>query len=308
MPTSPGRPASTDAGGPHALLSLLMGWMQRASGPFPGTEAGLAEPAMGQAPAAKKNARRPLSLRPSSLAVLTDLALDGSSSFIEAQKILLLLAQEKSEAHGTTREVPGPEAEPVTADVLRQSRDSLLKMQQNFLKTSTRQTLEWLKEIEAGTQPAGIQRIRSAQQGVQNFVHQQKTFLRVIAPDTSSKRGRGVVAGRTRDAVLSKLAREATEAFVEAQSRMLDVVVDQVKLNLKAATRSMEPGSAAGLLPTTKVAGDALKSFVAVEKALIESTVRPSKASMMVAMKPHGPERASSPGRGRKTRAMRIGA
>jgi chemotaxis regulatin CheY-phosphate phosphatase CheZ len=76
---------------------------------------------------------------------------------------------------------------------------------------------------------------------------------------------------------LSKLASEATDAFIDAQKRLLEVVAQQTNVNLKAASRTMAMISPSRLSPMANLTGEGVKSFVSAEKALIESMIKPRK-------------------------------
>jgi hypothetical protein len=90
---------------------------------------------------------------------------------------------------------------------------------------------------------------------------------------------------------LAQLAREAGNAFIEAQKRLLDVMGQQMSVNLDAATRSMELMSPARLLPMANLTGEGVKHFFNAETSLIGSLVKPGKKG--VARAKHGRARTT---------------
>lgn len=269
-------------GGPLDFLSLLTGWMQQGIESFSATQRIFGEVITRQNAVATKTLREGIPDREHSpLAVLTDLAIEGTSSFIEAQKILLHLAQQENEImmNGVKERIAGSTQGSAITDLVRRSFDTLLRMQQDFLKTTGKQTLQWLEAIKAGKGSPGTHLVDLAQEGMDNFVQAQKKFLDVIAQETArATSGRHEPSARImKKTELAKLAREATNSFIDAQKSLLDVVGQQVNMNLKAATRTMELASTARFLPMANVAEAGVRNFVGAEKALIESIVKPHK-------------------------------
>ena len=62
---------------------------------------------------------------------------------------------------------------------------------------------------------------------------------------------------------------------MEAQKKLLDIAGQQMNVNLKATTRTMEMLSPFRLLPMANITGEGVKRFVDAEKALIDSMVKP---------------------------------
>jgi len=73
---------------------------------------------------------------------------------------------------------------------------------------------------------------------------------------------------------LTRLAQEATDTFIEAQKKLMDVAARQVHVSLKAA------GTAAKMMPSVPyreipdLTREGFRSFVEAEKAVIESVTR----------------------------------
>ena len=215
--------------------------------------------------------------------ILTELAMEGTSSFIEAQKILLNLAQQESEImmNGGKERIAGSTRAVAVTDLVRRSVDTFIKMQEDFLTTTSKQTMNWLEAVKAGKGYQDNHLIDLAREGMDIFVQAQKKFLDVIAQESAkATSGRHDHATKTaKKTELSKLASEATNSFIDAQKRLLDVMGQQTNVNLKAATQAMKLISSSRLLPMANLTGEGVKSFVTAEKALIESMIRPGKGS-----------------------------
>jgi len=282
---------------PSSFLSLLTGWVQQGVESFFATQRILVDVAMRQNAMAMKSLREGVSdAQHSPVAILTDLAVEGTSSFIEAQRILLSLAQQENELllNGVKERVIASAPAVAATDLLRRSIDTFIAMQQDFLKITSKQTLNWLEAVKAGKAAQGTHLVDLAREGMDTFVHAQKKFLDLIAQEaakaTSGKPE--VAAKKAHKTELAKLAREATNSFVDAQKKLLDVVGHQMNVNLKAATKTMELLSPARLLPMANITGEGVKSFVSAEKNLIESMIKPRGPRVVKASKRH-PRRAA---------------
>jgi hypothetical protein len=308
------KPASSHLyDGPLDFLSLMTGWMQQGIESFSATQRIFGEVAMRQNAAATKTLRQGKSdMEHSPLTVLTDLAIEGTSSFIEAQKILLHLALEENQImmNGVKERVAGSPRGVAMTDLVRRSLDTLLRMQQDFLKTASKQTTQWLEAVKNGKAAPGPHLVDLAQEEMDNFVQAQKRFLDVIADETTrATGGRHESKGKTRKQTeLSKLAREATDSFITAQKRLIDVVGQQVNMNLKVATRSLEIASTGKLLPMASVAKEGIQNFVGAERALIDSLVKPRKPSKIVRVAEHRVGRTVHPRKAPRVRSAHAGA
>lgn len=310
MPRHPAPIPSPLYGSPLDVLSVISGWMKQGVESFAATQRIFGEVALRQKAAATRSLREEVSdPEHSPLALLTDLAVEGTSSFIEAQKILLHLALEENEImmKGIRDRIARSPQGTALTDLVRRSLDTLLRMQQEFLKTTSKQTLLWLEDVKAGKGLSTRHLVELAEAQVQNFVETQKKFLDVIAQETAkatTARRPPRPRGANQKVELSKLAREATDAFIDAQKSLMDVMNQQVNANLKAATRTLELASPAKFLPVANLAGHGVKGFVGAEKALIESIVKPRKGPKVVKITEL---RASQSRKGMKLRGTRAG-
>ncbi len=296
---------------PASLLSLLTGWVQQGVESFFATQRVLVDVAMRQNAAAMKALREGLTdPEHSPMAIAAELAIEGTSSFIEAQRILLNLAQQENDIvmNGIKERVAGSVPISAMADLFRRSVDTFIRMQQDFLKITSKQTLSWLEGVKTGKSYQNTHLVDLAREGMDTFVQAQKKFLDVIAQETAK-----MTAGKPEQAAkhvkkteLPKLAREATNAFIDAQKKLLDVVGQQMNVNLKTATKTMEMLSPTRLLPMANLTGEGVKSFIDAEKTMIESMIKPHNHKV-VRMGERRPMRAARP-RKPKVQAAQAGA
>ncbi|HEU5452928.1 MAG TPA: hypothetical protein VFU76_13125 [Terriglobales bacterium] len=264
---------------PSSFLSLLAGWVQQGVESFFATQRVLVDVAMRQNAIAMKSLREGLSdPEHSPVAMLTELAVEGTSSFVEAQRILLNLAQQENELllNGIKERVSGSTPATAMTDLVRRSIDTFLGMQHEFLKLTSKQTVNWLESVKAGKGFDATRLVDLARDGMDHFVHTQQKFLDIVAQETTrATSGKPATMSKAKMTELSKLAREATNAFIDAQKKMLDVIAQQMTVNLKSATKAMDMLSPTRLLPMANFTGEGVKSFVSAEKALIENIVKP---------------------------------
>jgi len=217
----------------------------------------------------------------SPMAILTELAVEGTSSLVEAQRALLHLAQQENDIilNGVKERVGGFLPAVAMTDLVRRSLDTLLEMQQELLTATSKQTLEWLQPGKAGKGKRAIHLVEAAREGVETFARAQKKFLEVVAQEaekvTSGKKEHATKA--VKKAELAHLAREAGNAFIEAQKRMLDVLGQQMNVNLDATTRAMELMSLSRLVPVASQTGEGIRNLVNAETSLIGSLIKPKK-------------------------------
>ena len=215
----------------------------------------------------------------SMLAILTELAVEGTSSLIEAQRTLLNLAQQENEIilSGVKEQVDRFVPAGAMTDLVRRSLDTLIGMQQELLTSTSNQTLEWLQaeETRKGTRASHL--VEFAREGVEAFTRAQEKFLEVVAQEAEKVRsGKKEHQGATvKKTELRHLAREAGNAFIEAQKRLLDVMGQQMSVNLDATTRALEMVSPSRLAPVASLTRDGVRNFVDAESSLIGSIIKP---------------------------------
>ncbi len=219
----------------------------------------------------------------SPLNILTELAVEGTSSLVEAQRALLNLAQQENDIilNGVKERIGGFLPAVAMTDLVRRSLETLLGMQQELLTITSKQTLQWLESEKSGKGARGTQMVEFAREGVETFARAQKKFLDVVAQEAaraaSDKKGQEVKAAKKTE--LSKLAGEAGKAFIEAQKRLLDVMGQQMNVNLDATTHTLELMSPSRLVPVASLTGEGVRNFVDAETSLIGSLIKPKKAT-----------------------------
>lgn len=217
----------------------------------------------------------------SPLDLLTEMAVEGTASLVEAQRTLLNLAQQENDIllNGFKEQIGGFLPGVVMTDLVRRSLDTVIGLQQELLTTTSKQTLEWVEATKAGKNDHSAHLVEFAREGVESFTRAQKKFLDVIAQEaaraTSGKHGHE--AKPVKKTELAHLAREAGNAFIEAQKRLLDVIGQQMNVNLDLTARSMEMVAPSRLLPMANLTGAEVKNFFEMEKSLIGSLVKPRK-------------------------------
>jgi len=273
------KPGHSPQYGPSTFISLLTGWVQQGVESFFATQRILVDVAMRQNVVATKTLQDGIfNPEHSPVAILSELAMEGTSSFVEAQKILLNLAQQENEIvmNGGKEHLAGSMRAMALTDLIRRSLDTFIRMQQDFLATTSKQTMHWLEAVKAGKGYQNTHLLDLAREGMETFVQAQKKFLDVIAQESiKATSGKHDHAKPMKKTELSKLATEATNAFIDAQKKLLDVMGRQTNVNLKAATQTMKLLSPARLMPMANLTGEGVKSFVSAEKALIESMIKP---------------------------------
>jgi len=267
---------------PSSFLTLVSGWVQQGVENVFATERVVVDLAMRKSADAMKSLREGVSApEHSPVAILTELTVEGTSSFIEAQRILLNLAQHENDIvmGGVKERVATSVPATATTDLVRRTIDTFLGMHQEFLKITSKQTLDWLEQAGKGKY-GGTHTVDLAREAMENFVDSQKKFLDVIAQETTR-----MTSGKTEKAdkavkktELAKLARDASNAFIDVQKKLLDIAGQQMNVNLKAATRALEVIKPFRLLPMANITGEGVKRFVDAEKAMIASMIKPREA------------------------------
>jgi len=270
---------------PSSFLTLLSGWLQQGVENVFATERILVDLIMRQNAGVMKNLQEQFSdPEHSPMAILTELAVEGTSSFVEAQRILLNLVQHENEIvmGGVKERVAASIPATATANFVQETVATFIAMQQEFLKITSKQTLDWLEQISKGKY-TGTHLVDLTRDAMENFVHAQKKFLDVIAKETTLVTDGHAHAKVVKKTELAKLAREASNAFIEMQKQLLDIAGQQMNVDLKAANRTIEMMKHFRLLPMANITGEGVKKFVDAEKALIDSMIKPRVVSKRAA-------------------------
>lgn len=168
------------------FMSLLTGWVQQGVESFFATQRILVDVATRQSAMATKTLREGI-FQPehSPIGILADLATEGTSSFVEAQKILLNLAHEENEIlmNGGKEQLAGSMRAMAVTDLARRTLQTFIKMQQDFLATTSKQTLHWLEAVKEGKGFQSTHLVEVAREGMETFIQAQKKFLDVVAQE-----------------------------------------------------------------------------------------------------------------------------
>src|SRR6266581_4933585 len=162
----------------------------------------------------------------SPLAILTELAVEGTSSLVDAQRAFLHLAQQENDiiCNGVKERIGGFMPAMAMTGLVQRSLDTLIDMQQELLTTTSKQTLQWLETEKTQKGDRAAQLADFAREGVETFTRAQKKFLDAVAQETAtaSKKPHDVTSAKKTE--LAQLARDAGNAFIEAQKRLLYVM------------------------------------------------------------------------------------
>lgn len=272
-------PSATPAR-PSSFVSLLSGWMQQGVESIFSTQRILVDLAMRQNASAMKSLRDGLSDPDHSpTAIATELAVEGTANFIEAQRILLTLMQQEKEiaANGIKERVGGYPVMGNVTDAWSRSLDTFVEMQEKYLTIISKETQKMLQANKAGKGFDGVCLIDVAREAMNNFVGAQKKYLDVIVDETTKATNGGAkTEKKVSKTEVAKLAREAANSFADAQKKLLDLASQQMNVNLQAATKSMDLMTPLKLMPLSNFTGEGVKSLVEAEKALIDSmTMKP---------------------------------
>jgi hypothetical protein len=220
----------------------------------------------------------------SPLAILTELAVEGTSSLVEAQRTFLDLVQQENDIifNGFKERMTGFIPAVAVTELAQRSLDTVIEMQQELLTNTSKQTLQWLESEQAGKGGRAAHLVDFAREGVESFTRAQKKFLDAVTEEAATAAGHGKVhdSKAVKKTELAQLAREAGNAFIDAQKRLLDVMGQQMNVNLDTATRSLKLVSPARLLPIANQTGEGVKNFFNAETSLIGSLIKPGKKNV----------------------------
>ena len=200
---------------------------------------------------------------------VTEMAGEGISNFIAAQRVLLNLAQREHEILTTVvkERIGGPAPVAALTDLFSRGVDTVIGMKQHLLTLAARQTNEWTDATKSGEPFEGLQLTALARESMETFVRSQKKFLDVLAEETAHAIGKetnGKAHPAAKKTELTELARQSAEAYIDAQKKLLDVATQQLKVNAKTAREAI---GAMNPLPVETL-GELLKHTVA---GLVES-------------------------------------
>jgi hypothetical protein len=100
----------------------------------------------------------------------------------------------------------------------------------------------------------------------------------VIADETAKATGAKHSNGfkKIKKTELTALARQATETFIDAQRKLVDLAGQQMNANVKMASKSLELLKPFPFVPFTELTREGVKSYVDAQKALIDVMIKPA--------------------------------
>src|SRR5262249_22136361 len=129
-----------------------------------------------------------------------EMAVEGTSTLVEAQRALLDLAKQENEIilTGIKGKVGGFKPAVAMTDLVRRSVDTLIEMQKELLNTGSRQTLLWLQSQDSGE--GAVRFAEFAKDGVETFTRAQTKFLQALEEESTK-----IASGkRDHDTVVAK--------------------------------------------------------------------------------------------------------
>jgi hypothetical protein len=271
-----------------SVFSLLSGWAQQGAQTLFATQRILIDLAMRQNASVMHAVRQQLSdPHHSPTAILSEVAGEGISNFYEGQKVLLELGKEQNELliDGVEDRLGNWPAAHAMAELLRRSVDAILELQEEYLKTASKQTHTWLDAAKAGKpyQPEHLSQL--IRENMDSFVKAQKKLLDIVAEEANKATGgRQTHAGarKVKQAEFQQIARQASESLMDAQRKLMDIAGKQMNANLKTAGKTMELLRPFPFLPLTEITREAVKSYVDAQKALMDVMVKAAPAAKVV--------------------------
>jgi len=283
MPRNATTPAAPELR--SSFVSLLSGWVQQGVESFLATQRILVDLAMRQNATAINSIRRELSKEESDAAsknstrsILVEMAVEGTANYIEAQRILLDLAQKENELvlRGVKQRVGASETALGVTNVVGHGIDTFIEMQHNFLTLISKATENWIKNAGDIKELANYGPVCLANDAMKEFVVAQKKFLDVVAEESHKPEGKKEHK-KIEHTDLVELGREATESFIEAQKKMLDLAGQQMNVSTQSLSKVLEVRAPIRLAPMLDVFGDGVKSLVEAERALVDNMAKARK-------------------------------
>ena len=129
--------------------------------------------------------------RTAPVAALTEMAGEGLSNFIAAQRVLLQLAQRQNDLllTGVAERTDGVKPAGAMAELLRRGIDTFIEMQQHFLTMAAKQADVWIDNAKDGKPFDGKGMPEIAREAMETFIRSQKKFLDAVAEETAYATG-----------------------------------------------------------------------------------------------------------------------
>ena len=200
------------------------------------------------------------------------------------------------------------------ADLVRHRTVTLIEMQRRLLDGVAAQMKEVAAAYEEGKGLTGGASIGElARRAMEGFVETEKKFLDLVSEEVNAATEPGRPAARKafrdRSKVLTQLARDGVEKYIDAQKELLEFAIQQFgTTNGKSAGERAEAARAAKEEVRTSFAEltrKSVKNFVNAEKSLLEVAVKPAKRTVKTGK---GATKAQRKTRTRKAAAAKAAA
>jgi hypothetical protein len=246
-------------------------------------------------------------LRPvDTLAKIADHSVENLTA---AGKILLdLAAGETALVADWAKEGPPFPAARALTEVVRHRVDTFVAMQKRLLDLAAEQTHAVAESYQKGElSKTGGSVAELATRAIEGFVATEKQFLALAAHDVTlasegGKRGR--TAARNELKILTQLAREGVEKYIDAQQKLLNLAIDQWEFSGKATGEHLEAVRKEVRTSWGELTQKSIWNFVVVQKSLRDLAAKRVRA--LAAEKTHQSPPARARGKKQTVRTRKV--
>lgn len=167
------------------------------------------------------------------------------------------------------------------ADIARHRVETFIEMHRRLLTAVSEQMTAITESYDEGKGlMGGASAGELARHAVEAFMQTEEKFLDLVVEEVgaAAEGGHERKPARDRSKMLMKLAHEAADKYIDAQKRMLDLVIHQFDAERKAAgklTEDMADGEPQ--TPLAEVTEKGVKNFVEAEKSFLHLMKRPER-------------------------------
>jgi len=114
------------------------------------------------------------------------------------------------------------------------------------------------------------------------LVETEKKFLDLAAHEVTTAAkgdGDGHKPARARYKVLTELAREGSEKYIEAQKKLLNLAIEQIESGGEVASERLEAAETEARTSWSSLTEKSVRNLVTAQKSLMDLIVKPAKAS-----------------------------
>lgn len=277
--------ATDRKGASHAesfpLLSLLSGWAQQGVKTVFATQQAMVDVGLHQVRGAIKAVETGLSKQAHCpAAILADLITETAQNVISMQRILLTLAQQENELvmNGLRERMGDSMPAGAMLDIVRRSVTAMVDMQRVFLHIASEQAGKWRDSMRTG-EYGGSSMMEAARLAMGEVVHTYERLLKVLSEEAEIAAGGRRAGRRAKKPELSGMVREAMDAFIGAQKKLLDLAGQQMSVGMQAASRGLGAVSPARFISFAELARDGAREFVEAEKSILDAMITPSESA-----------------------------